>query len=231
MLTDIKVVAFDIDGTLYPDYRLYRKIIFYVLRNLKFYYHFNKVRNILHRTAPLSDFFEYQARLLSFELKCDAESAKSKIESIVYKGLTPYLEKTKPFSYVKETFQKLKESGYKIALLSDFPPSQKGDTWGLLPYCDVIVGSEEIGALKPSKYPFGVLAMKLGVKNEEILYVGNSIRYDVKGSKNAGMKSALIVTPFKKFIRSILYRKEQGLGTGADILFTNYRQFLKFVLK
>jgi len=231
MLKDIKVVAFDIDGTLYPDYRLYLKIGFYVLRNLKFYLHFGKVRKILHGTAPLADFYEYQARLLSEELNCSSVEAKQKIESIVYNGLTPFLEKTKPFAYVKETFEKLKEAGYRIALLSDFPPSQKGFTWGLLPYCDLVLGTEECGALKPSKYPFGILAMKLGVKCEEVLYVGNSIKYDVNGSKKAGMKSALIVSPVRRFLSSIFHKKENGFGTGADILFTNYRQFLKSVLK
>lgn len=230
-LKNIKVVAFDIDGTLYPDYSLYLKIIFYVLRNLKFYMHFNKVRKILHKTAPLSDFYEYQARLLAEELKCPVEVAKEKIQSIVYKGLTPYLEKTKTFSNVEETFSRLREAGYRIALLSDFPPSQKGETWGLLKYCDVVLGSEESGALKPSKYPFGILTMKLGVKSEEVLYVGNSIKYDVQGSKNAGMKSALILSPWKNFFRSIFCKHKAGLGTGADVLFTNYRQFLKIVLK
>lgn len=231
IMKNIKVIAFDIDGTLYPDYRLYLRIGFYVLRHLKFYLHFNKIRKILHQTAPLPDFYEYQARLLAEELKCPVEEAKEKIQTIVYKGLTPYLERTKPFAHVEEAFQKIKEAGYKIALLSDFPPSQKGETWGLLKYCDVVLGSEESGALKPSKYPFGILTLKLGVKNEEVLYVGNSIKYDVQGSKNAGMKSALILNPIKKFFRSIFCRNKAGLGTGADVLFTNYRQFINFVLK
>ena len=227
---NIKVVAFDIDGTLYPDYRLYFRIIFYFLKNFKFYVHFNNVRNIMHRTAPLPDFYEYQARLLSDELKCPLAEAKGKIEKIVYKGLTPYLEKTRTFSHVEETFKLIKEKGLRIAILSDFPPSQKGDMWGLLKYCDLVHGSEENGALKPSKYPFGVMAMDLGVAPEEILYVGNSVKYDVKGSKNAGMKSALIVSPFRKFLLSIFKGKRNGYGTGADLVFTNYRQFVDIVL-
>ena len=61
-------------------------------------------------------------------------------------------KKVKPYKNVKETFIKLKEAGYKVAILSDFPPEQKGDIWGVLPYCDGVYGAEHIGALKPSKY-------------------------------------------------------------------------------
>ncbi|MBQ5537719.1 MULTISPECIES: HAD family hydrolase [Treponema] len=231
MLKDIKVIAFDIDGTLYPDYRLYRKLVFYVLRHAKFYMHFLAVRKILHRTAPLSDFYEYQGRLLAEELGCSVDEARFKIDSIVYKGLTPYLERTKPFSHVEECFSKIKEAGYRIALLSDFPPSQKGDTWGLLKYCDVVLGSEESGALKPSKYPFGILSLKMNVRPEEILYVGNSIKYDVCGSKNAGMKSALIMSRAEIFFRRLFGKPSRAEDIGTDILFSDYRQFTNLVLQ
>ena len=231
IMSGIKVVAFDIDGTLYPNHRLFLRIVGYVARNLRFYMHFNRVRKILHKTAPLPDFYEYQARLLAEELSCPIEHAKEKIQKVVYSGLTPYLEKIEPFSGVEETFRKIKERGLKIALLSDFPPAQKGLTWGLLPYCDLVLGSEESGALKPSKYPFGVLCLKMGVAPGEILYVGNSVKYDVRGSKNAGMKSALIVNPVEEFLRRRLFRKSSGFGTGTDFLFSNYRQFQEFVLE
>ncbi|MBQ0050623.1 MAG: HAD family hydrolase [Treponema sp.] len=221
MLDEIKVVAFDIDGTLYASWDLYFRLIPYVLRHLKFYLHYNKVRNILHRTAPLPDFYEYQARLLAEEMNTSAAEAKQMIKDIVYDGLKPKFQKIKPFKHVEETFKLLKEKGYRIALLSDFPPEQKGDIWGLIPYCDLILGTEEIGALKPSKYPFGTMAMALEVEPKEILYVGNSIRYDVLGSLNAGMKAALITNTFKK-----IFSKKAHL---ADFVFTNYSQFIKLI--
>ena len=66
---EIKAVAFDIDGTLYSNSRLYSKIWFYFLKNLRFFLSYNKVRKFLHRTAVLPDFYEYQGRLLAEELK------------------------------------------------------------------------------------------------------------------------------------------------------------------
>lgn len=223
MLSNIKVIAFDIDGTLYPAGALYRRLLFYVLKNLKFYLSFSKVRRTLHKTAPLPDFYEYQGRLLAERLGCSAAEARGKIDAIVYKGLTPYLEKVKPFKYVEEAFIKFREAGYKIVLLSDFPPEQKGNVWGLAQYCDLIFGSEALGALKPSKYPFGAMTIAAGVKPEEVLYVGNSIKYDVQGANAAGMKSALIISKFKR----LFSRKAKQ----ADICFSNYRQLINIVLQ
>ena len=128
MTSGIKAVAFDIDGTLYPSWRLYIRIIPYVLKHLRFFLKYSKVRAILHRTAPSGDFYEYQARLLALELGVDNESARNMIEAIVYKGMMPYLKAVKPYAHIRETIQAFKDKGYKLAILSDFPPEQKG-TW------------------------------------------------------------------------------------------------------
>jgi putative hydrolase of the HAD superfamily len=222
MFGDIKAVAFDIDGTLYPSFSLYVRIIPYIIRHFRFYLHYNKVRRIMHRTAPLPDFYEYQARLLAEELGCSSARARAMIKLIAYDGLKPYFERIRPFKYVNETFKALREKGLKIALLSDFPPSQKNEIWGLVPYCDLILGSEEIGALKPSKYPFGIMANALGLEPGQILYVGNSVKFDVRGANNAGMKSAIIAPLLKRIFSKKI--KE------ADISFSNYRQFQNIVL-
>ena len=179
MLEGIKAVAFDIDGTLYPDWKLYVRILPYFFRNFRFYTRFNRVRKVMHRTAPLADFYEYQARLLGAVMHITSSEAKSKIQSICYDGMIPYFKKIRPYPGVVECIKSMKDAGLKIGILSDFPPYQKGDLWGIRELSDVCIGSEESGALKPSKYPFGILSIKLEVKPEEILYVGNSVKYDV----------------------------------------------------
>lgn len=220
---EIKAVAFDIDGTLYPNYRLYIRMVFYFLKNLKFFLHYNKVRKILHRTAVLADFFEYQGRLLAEELSVSNEKAKQLIEEKVYKGLEPFFDNLKPYPYVKETFERFKAANLKLGILSDFPPEQKKDIWGTAPLCDVIMGSEKTGALKPSIYTFGSLIDELGFPAENILYVGNSIRSDVKGAKAAGMQTAYIAPIWRLLLKK--------LPKEADFSFINYRKLQKYVLK
>lgn len=215
-------MAFDIDGTLYSDWSLYWRIIPHVFRHLFFFIAYNRVRGILRRTAPLADFFEYQARLLGEELRISAGEARSLIDTIIYRGLKPFFQKIRPFAYSLQAVRAFREAGLKIAILSDFPPEQKGDMWGIAPLCHVVLGSEEIGALKPSRYAFGGLIQALGVPSEEILYVGNSITADIKGAHSAGMKTAY---------RAPLWRYLTGkIPAEADIVFRDYRQLQQSVL-
>lgn len=222
MKNSIKAVAFDIDGTLYPNWQLYIRIIPYVLKRLFFFLKYGRVRSILHRTAPLGDFYEYQARLLSFEMHNNPVQARQLIDDNIYRGLKPFFEYVKPFPYIKETFAAFKQAGLKLAILSDFPPEQKGDLWGTENMFDVICGSEALGALKPSKYTFISLADKLGILPEQILYVGNSISADVCGASAAGMKTAYLMPFWRR-----LFNRPLPI---ADISFKNYRQLQKIVL-
>ncbi|WP_428770202.1 HAD family hydrolase [Treponema sp. HNW] len=223
MIFNIKAVAFDIDGTMYPDWRLYMRIAPYFLKNLHFFHHFRKARMILHRTAPLPDFFEYQARLTADFMKIPAEKARALIQEKIYDGLVQFFPRVKPFKGLDSSLRAFKDAGLKLGVLSDFPPEQKGDLWGLKPLFDCLLGSERCGALKPSSYPFGILERELGVPAEHILYVGNSIRSDIQGAHKAGMKTAYI-TPLW---REIANKKPRE----ADICFKNYRQLCKIVLQ
>ena len=119
---EIEAVAFDIDGTLYSNARLYARIAPFFLKHLLFFIRYNKVRKILHRTGPLPDFFEYQARLFADGTLLSASEARNKIDEIVYHGLTPYFEDLKSYPYVYETFSAFKKAGLRLAILSDFPP-------------------------------------------------------------------------------------------------------------
>ncbi|MCR4789668.1 MAG: HAD family hydrolase [Treponemataceae bacterium] len=223
MRDQIEAIAFDIDGTLYSSFRFYLRIAPYFFKNFKFFLSYNKVRKILHRTAPLADFYEYQARLLEELMPESRGKSKELIQQTVYDGLRPYFKKIRPYKDAENFIKACKEAGLKIGILSDFPPEQKDDIWGLNKYCDVIMGSEAHGALKPSIYVFGQLQMKLNVPAEKILYVGNSERSDIIGAKDAGMKTAYIQTWFGR-----IFNKRPAK---ADISFKTYRQLQKLVLK
>jgi len=101
----IQAVAFDIDGTLYSQTLFNILVIPHFFKNLRFFLQYNKVRHVLHRTAVLPDFFEYQARLLSEGLDCSSEEAHELIKSRVYDGLIPLFKNSLIFLGVLYTLQ------------------------------------------------------------------------------------------------------------------------------
>ncbi|PIE97676.1 MAG: phosphoglycolate phosphatase [Treponema sp.] len=228
IVKEIKAVAFDIDGTLYPNRRFFIAILPFILKNFRLMNAFRIVRHELRKLAEdtlIEDFYQKQAELMIKHtgIPDDANYIKAEIANKIYKGWAPLFQKIKPYKNVFETIQCLKQSGLKIALLSDFPIEQKGDVWGILPLCDCSLSSEETGALKPSPVPFKALAEKLELPAENILYVGNSVEYDVTGAANYGMKTAYICSKFKRAFTS--------KNKYSDFRFSSYKELEKILLK
>lgn len=218
---DIKVVAFDIDGTLYEERKLNSRIVFHFLGHLRFFSHYGLARVELRKTDDYQDFTKAQAEMMGKRLRCSPEKAQEKLDKIVYKGLVKYFTRFDCAEGARDLIKRLKEAGVKIALLSDFPPEQKGELWGLKPYCDLLLGSEEVGALKPSPKAFYVMAEKLQVSVNEIFYIGNNYKYDVVGPKNIGMKAGWITSPGKA-------RKKRDCNA-ADFTFSKFSQLEQFI--
>ncbi|CEM61761.1 HAD family hydrolase [Treponema phagedenis] len=223
----VKAVAFDIDGTLYPEEHFFLRITPFMIRHLKLMIAFGEVRKKLRKLQienpeePLADFFDLQATLIAEKTGKDAKAVKNFIETEIYQGWKKYFDKVKPFPHMLQTIKTLKAHGYKIALLSDFPPSQKNDVWGVLPLCDAALGTEEVGALKPSPLSFYALAEKLKLPCNQILYIGNN-NYDVEGAKAAGCMVG-IQSGFSR----IFGKRIQG----ADFFFSDYRQLLQYMIQ
>lgn len=219
---NIKGVAFDIDGTLYAQWKLYVHMAAHFLRHCVFYLHYGIVRKQMRALPDTDDFYKAQDEMMASRTKLSVPETHDKITDVIYDALKPYFLKIKPYAHIEDTFRVFHEAGLKVAILSDFPPEQKGDVWGCEKWCDVILSSETTGALKPSALPFTVLSEKMGLKPEEILYVGNSEKYDIAGSQKVGMKAALIVPKLKRFF---CVKK-----SSADIIFSDFRELQKAVL-
>ncbi|MDR0450050.1 MAG: HAD family hydrolase [Treponema sp.] len=221
-------VAFDLDGTLYPNYRLNIRIVPSMLRELPLFLALRKARNILHGNkgpAPRlssgdrgEEFYNFQARLMASRLGADPAALREKIDRIVYRGWEPFFKDISPFSGVRESLAAIRSGGRKLGVLSDFPPEKKLEHLGLGGVWDAVLCSELTGSLKPAGLPFAELARGLGCRPERILYVGNSRRYDIRGAKQAGMKAALVSWPFKRNCPE------------ADFVFSDYRKLAQFVL-
>jgi len=232
MLPGISAVAFDLDGTLYPNYSLNIRLLPFLFRYWRLMLAFRKARNMLRREysaqdelalrqpSAMPDFYERQAQLVAAQLNERQGEIREIIDRIIYRGLESLFLKVKLFPHVKETLGELRAAGLKLGLLSDFPPDTKLEYLGLSGLWDTALCSESIGALKPAVQPFEDLAKALACKPGQILYVGNSRRYDVEGAKRAGMKAALLNRGFPVIT-----------GIKADFTFRNYRQLRNFMLQ
>jgi len=227
MRTDIEGVAFDLDGTLYPNYSLHTKLLPFLFRETRLIIAFGKARSIIRkeqesRSTPPSDFYNYQAEIVAKILKKPLEPVKEKIDLLIYEAWELFFKKIKLFKGAEETLAALKKNGYKLGLLSDFPPETKLEYLGISGIWDAVLCSEGSGAIKPHPLSFMELASAMSLPPEKILYVGNSRSYDVAGANRAGMKTAWIKNP--------LFPGRGLKKPLPDFSFSNYRQLYDFVL-
>lgn len=214
---NIKAVIFDIDGTFYPNWRMHLMTLPVVLRNLRLFSVFANVRKEL-RLQPemkVDDFYSLQAEMTAKKLGKPINEIRKKIELDIYTEWTASLKKVKPYNNVRTVVEELHKRGYKTACLSDFPILDKLSYFNLH---DLFENSaytcEDCGHLKPHPDAYEYVRNKVGVKPEEILYVGNSYPYDVVGAKKAGMFAAHIS------------KKEVTGSITADFTFKHYKDFL-----
>jgi putative hydrolase of the HAD superfamily len=224
-------VAFDLDGTLYPNYRLNFRLIPFIIKEQRLLRAWGKARTQLRKSGGRTggSFYETQAKIMGEILGESAEKVMEKMERLVYRGWEDYFKKIRLFPHVTETLDALRKNGVTLGLLSDFPPEIKLKNLGIFEYWDAVVCSEREGFLKPDSAAFLEIARRMGTAPEKILYVGNSVSYDVAGAHQAGMKAALVrAAPFLP-----------GRGTPpsaapnirkADFIFFDYRQLRDYVL-
>ena len=119
-------------------------------------------------------------------------------EKIQQAGIVAYLKRKfevlKPYPEVKPTLAKLRENGLKLGVVSDAPRNkawQRLVLTGLQDEFEVVVTHSDTLELKPHPSPFRLALEKLGMKSDEVLFVGDNPARDIKGAKAIGMKTCL----------------------------------------
>jgi len=236
MRNGIEGIAFDLDGTLYPNYRFNLRLFPFILKEWRLLLAFGKARRIIRHeqendSSPLhisgvsknnGGFYEYQADITAKILGVPKEGMKEKIDQFIYRGWEPLFKKIKLFKKASQTLTALRNAGYKLGLLSDFPPDTKLEYLGISGIWDAVLCSEHSGAIKPNPLPFKELAAAMSLPCEKILYVGNSRPYDVVGAARVGMKTA--------WIKNRLFPGRGAKEPKPDFAFSNYRQLYNFML-
>ncbi|MCX7027627.1 MAG: HAD family hydrolase [Spirochaetes bacterium] len=215
----IKAVGFDLDGTLYPAWRLYALSCDLALRHPGLYVAYGQARRILRKAGEGKPFPEgwkkKQAAFVALRLGIDPDQASQKIDSFVYEAMAERFAFLAPYSGVGPCLHRLATCGLRLGLLSDLPPKAKLEAMGLSSRFETALCSEDYGILKPSAFPFQALAEALGSAPDEMVYVGNKYGYDCAGAKALGMRTALF---------------GRGGGPQADFSFRSWEKLADWIL-
>jgi putative hydrolase of the HAD superfamily len=219
-------VAFDLDGTLYPNASLYSRALPAMLRTTRAFVAFSAARNALREMSrdpagagkelrDQASFRATQASLVAKRLGIPLDEAAALIEDRFYRGVEELFARVRPFRGVEGALYALSSGGLRLALLSDLPPARKLELLGFSGRFEAALCSEESGLLKPARAPFELLASRLALPLGRILYVGNSPAIDLAGAKAAGMSAAIVS---RRRVR------------GADLSFYDWRELVAYAL-
>lgn len=203
----IEGVAFDIDGTLYPNAAMYLSAIPLAIAHPRLMAAFGQVRKEIRKIRPIVNFRSMQAQMLGEKLGIEPERADALIRRHVYENWEQMLLRIPLYPHVRELIGSLRLRGLKLGVVSDFPVERKLGYLGVEGLWDCAFSSEDIGYLKPNPEPFAHMVQCLELPPSRILYVGNSYHYDVEGARKVGMKTAhLTRTPHPESEADITFR-------------------------
>ena len=98
------------------------------------------------------------------------------------------------FSDSIEILSYLKNEGYKVAIISNSPPTANDQLQdlGIKDYIDTAVFSFEVGSRKPEKEIFLNLLAQTKVEPSDALMIGDSLKNDVRGADSVGIDSLFL---------------------------------------
>lgn len=202
----IKLVIFDVDGTLYDQSRLRKKmgrslISHYMLRpwrayDLQIIRVFRKERELMNFN-PVKNIEEAQYELCAKKVKTPATNIKKVIEKWMYQAPLAYL-KACSYTGIQEFFTFLKAQGIKIAIYSDYPATEKLLAMGL--QADLVVSSTDkaVDALKPNPAGLTYIMNYFDISAEYCLFIGDRDELDGACARQAGMDYYILSSEDKK---------------------------------
>ena len=214
---EIRAAAFDIDGTLYPNWQMYIWGFPQILFHPRLLHAYVQTRKEIRKIDMKNEKFEdVQARLAAVKLELLPSHAAEKIENRLYQPWAKQTRIIRPVKGLRPFLEELKTRGVALYALSDFPVGRKLNYLGIDDLFEKALCSEDYGRLKPDPAPFKALQKAAGVPFGEILYFGNSYDKDVEGARSVGMKTAYIASRVKK-------------GQTADLIYQNYEQLTEML--
>ena len=187
----VRAISFDLDGTLYRVRRL--RVAWRLRLDRGVLLALLAAREKIRHEPVLDD----KAALFAREEELVAESfgwsrgvAAERLDRLRI-GLPRALTNgVRPYPGVKAAIEAAHAQGLQVAVLSDYDPVDKLRYLGMdrLPW-SVVLGAEDLGALKPHPRAFLALAGRMGCQPSDVVHIGDREDLDVAGALASGMRA------------------------------------------
>lgn len=199
-------VVFDLDGTLYRQSPLRRRMVVELAlsplrsgpleaaRSMRILKVFRQVREELRELGrPVVSLADLQYRTPAERLGADPGHVRRVVEDWMFDRPLRHLLPCRRHGTV-ELLEQLRACGLRLGVFSDYPPDSKLAALGLEGMFDVTMSAVDpsINAFKPHPRGFEASAQALGLDPGDVLYVGDRADVDGEGARAAGMACSLL---------------------------------------
>jgi HAD superfamily hydrolase (TIGR01549 family) len=196
---EIRLVVFDVDGTLYDQrslrFRMLLEMLVYSIRNrdLNFISILRAYRRIREQLGDsLHEDFERELNSRTAALVgCSEEQVRSTAQEWLERRPIRHLIRYR-YPKLPEFFQGLRKHGKKIGIFSDYPAVEKLVALGL--HADIIVcsGDEDVGILKPHPRGLHVLMSRAAMNPAETILIGDRPERDGLAAQTANVRALIL---------------------------------------
>jgi FMN phosphatase YigB (HAD superfamily) len=195
---NVRLVVFDVDGTLYRQHQLRvlmaRDILLYTLfkRDINVIAVLANYRRIREQLGN-EEIVDFERVLIAKTASATANSPDTVREIVsewVERRPLPYLAACR-YSGLPELFSGLRHKGKSIGILSDYPARDKLAALGLTADYVVFAGDENIGLLKPHPRGLEFLIAAAGVKADATVVIGDRADRDGIVARRAGARALI----------------------------------------
>jgi putative hydrolase of the HAD superfamily len=201
----IKGVLLDFDNCLYLYEPCHRFALSAVKNEMEkitgkhrdFFSFYTKAQDTVKLRIP--DQAASHSRVLYFQTMFESLGRGSMVEkSLFLENLywEKFMKKMKLVSGARKFLIDCKKKDIKIVIVSDLTTSiqfKKLTKLGISHLVDFVVTSEEVGVEKPNKKIFQLALKKTGLKNDEVMMIGDNFRKDMRGAQALGIKALQII--------------------------------------